>query len=398
MLKTLLHKNYLIFGGSIIATRALEYAVLFFAAHYLSKDDYGELEYYKKLIEVGSTVFAFGFPALIISYTKSKESKQYFFLLGTLFVLFTAIITAIFLGIFNGLFLLVPFVFYALFFNGGITPAYLLVKEGSNYASVYKILISILFYAVIFISIYYFDVSGMAYVVVCYTLLPIAAIYITYQIFQQRLVQRKVIKYWTLFKKLLLSSFTLVVSNFANLMFLYTDIFILKMFSENANRDIADFSFALNVSNMLLLIPLTLVQVDIEKLKQPGDHFGILNKRIVLLVVVAAFVLMAAYWLLINNLFVDFKETFVLFLLILGAKVFHAFSSLYGTNLLIFKKFKENLIVNVCMLSLNIVLCYLFYSKWGINGVAIASGISLFVRYIILVRLNHTLTFTAHKG
>lgn len=388
MLKNLIHKNYLIFGGSIIATRALEYLVLFFAAHYLSKDNYGELEYYKKIIEVGSSVFAFGFPALIISYTKSKESKLYFYFLSVLFVFFIAFVSFFLLGILNWLFLLIPFIFYALFFNGGITPAYLLVMKGSNNASFYKIIISVLFYLILFISIYYFDVTGMAYVVTTYILSPLALIYIIYEFYKQRIVKVKAKKYWRLFKKLLISSSTLVISNFANLMFLYTDIFIIKLLSDNANTDIADFSFALNISNMLLLIPLTLVQVDIEKLKKISGHLNILNKRILILVGLATLFLIAFFKILTETFFVDFKETMILFLIILVAKVFHALSTSYGTNLLIYKKFKENLTINVSMLLLNVILCYFMYSKFGINGVALASAISLFIRYLILVKIN----------
>jgi len=388
LLKNLLHKNYLIFGGSIIVTRALEYLVLFFAAHYLSKDNYGELEYYKKIIEVGSTVFAFGFPALIISYTKSKESKKYFFFLSFLFVLFISFLFIPILGFFDWLFLLIPFIFYALFFNGGITPAYLLVMKGSNFASLYKIIISFLFYCILFVSIYHFDVTGMSYVITTYVLSPIAIFYIVYECYNQKLIKEKAKKYWRLFKKLLISSSTLVVSNFANLMFLYTDIFIIKIFSDNANAEIADFSFALNISNMLLLIPLTLVQVDIEKLKKISGHLNTLNKKIILLVFVSSIFLIGAFKALTLTIFVDFKETITLFLIILVAKVFHALSSLFGTNLLIFKKFKENLIVNVSMLTLNIILCYIMYNHIGINGVALASGISLFIRYLILIKLN----------
>tara|TARA_R110002072_G_scaffold22615_1_gene79409 strand:+ start:245557 stop:246738 length:1182 start_codon:yes stop_codon:yes gene_type:complete len=383
VIKNFLHKNYLIYGGSIVATRVLEYAVLFFAAHYLSKDNYGELEYYKKLIEVVSSVFAFGFPALIISYTKSKESKQYFFLLGCIFVLLLAIVSMLVLGIFNWLFLLVPFVFYALFFNGGITPAYLLVKEGSNYASVYKILISGLFYAVIFVAIYFFDVTGMAYVVAGYILFPIAFVYVGYQLLQQKLVKQKILKYGRLFKKLLLSSFTLVVSNFANLMFLYTDIFIIKIISENANTEIANYSFALNVANMLLLIPLTLVQVDIEKLKNNFSHVSVLNKRIVLLSGLAAIFLVFVYVMLINTLYIDYKGFFTAFLIILAAKFVQSLSPLYGSLMVINKLFRKNLEVNLFALVLNIVLSYFLYQYYSINGIAIASFISLVVRYII---------------
>ena len=190
----------------------------------------------------------------------------------------------------------------------------------------------------------------------------------------------------------------MVISNFANLMFLYTDIFIIKVLSDKANSEIADFSFALNISNMLLLIPLTLVQVDIEKLKQPGGHFSILNKRIIYLVIFAAIFLVGFYKVFTQTVFVDFKETMTLFLIILVAKIFHALSSLYGTNLLIFKRFKDNLIVNLSMLCLNIILCYFMYSEFGLIGVAISSGVSLFIRYLILVKLNKELVFNKTKN
>src|SRR5690606_316421 len=86
MLKSLIDKKYIYYGGSIDLSRGLEYVVRFFAAGYLGKEDYGQLVFYKKIIEVGSSVLAFGFPALILSYTKSKESKIYFYLLSLIFV------------------------------------------------------------------------------------------------------------------------------------------------------------------------------------------------------------------------------------------------------------------------------------------------------------------------
>tara|TARA_R110000868_G_scaffold162747_1_gene394227 strand:+ start:2653 stop:3834 length:1182 start_codon:yes stop_codon:yes gene_type:complete len=384
LLKNLLNKNYLIFGSAIIGTRALEYLVLFFAAHYLSKDNYGELEYYKKLIEVGSSVFAFGLPALIISYTKSRESKQYFFLLSVLFVLFIFILSIPILGLFNWLFLLIPFVFYALFFNGGITPAYLLVIKGSNYASIYKIIVSIFFYLILFISIYYFDITAKAYVITSYFLLPLAIIYIIYEIYNQKIVKIKAQKYWGLFRKLLISSSTLVVSNFANLMFLYTDIFLIQMISENSKSEIADFSFALNIATMLLLIPITMVQVDIETLKSNKLYFSILNRKIFLLTIIFSVFLIGVYYFLINAFFDKYANTFYLFLVLLAAKLFHSFSSLFGTYLLILKKFKLNLCINIASLLTNIVLCYFGYFNFGLIGLASASLISLLMRYFAL--------------
>src|SRR5690606_41513439 len=87
MLKSLIDKKYIYYGGSIVLSRGLEYFVLFFAAGYLAKEAYGQLEFYKKIMEEGSSDLAFGFPALILSYTKSKESKIYFYLLSISFVL-----------------------------------------------------------------------------------------------------------------------------------------------------------------------------------------------------------------------------------------------------------------------------------------------------------------------
>lgn len=388
MLKSLLHKNYLIYGSSILFSRGLEYAVLFFAAHHLSKYDYGELEYYKKVIEVGSSVFAFGFPALILSYTKSKESKNYFFLLGLLFVLFVAAIAAIFFSFFSWLFLIVPFIFYAMFFTGGIAQSYFLVSKGSNYASHYKILISILFYGVIFTSIYYFDVAGYAYIYVNYILLPLSFIQVAALFYREKIVWQKVKRYWRLFKKLLFSSFTLVVSNFANMMFLYTDIFVIKLLSRNPNVDIANYSFALNIANMLLLIPLTLVQVDIEKLKLKPNYLNEINKKILILVLTASLFLLGFYFILIHKFFTNYSNTINIFIVILLAKIFHSLSSLFGTNLIILKKFKENLYINIAMLLLNIVVSYLLYFQFDLIGVAMASLICLIIRYFLLFKIN----------
>lgn len=384
MFKSLFHKNYLIYGSSILLSRGLEYAVLFFAAHHLSKYDYGELEYYKKILEVGASALAFGFPALIVNYTKSKESKQYFFLLSILFVLFLGLIAFIFLPIFGGLFLLIPLIFYALFFNGGITPAYLLVKEGSNYASFYKIFISLFFYVALFVSIYFFNVTGMAYVVGGYIIMPIALIYTSYHLLQQKLFKQKFLKYWKLFKKLLFNSFTLVIGNFANLMFLYTDIFIIKIISDNANSEIANYSFALNIGNLLLLIPLTLVQVDIEKLKNSFSYIKVLNKKIKTLSIIIAIIVTLLYVILVSYFYKDYEGFFIAFLIIVAAKFVQALSPLYGTLLIINKLFKQNLFINIFSLILNVIMSYFLYNFYSINGIAIASFISLVIRYSLL--------------
>jgi O-antigen/teichoic acid export membrane protein len=362
----------------------LEYFVLLFAAHKLSKFDYGELEFYKKVIEVGSSIFAFGFPALIMSYTKSKDSKNYFFLLSILFVFFVASLSIGFLYYFNWLFLFIPFIFYAIFFNGGISPAYFLVRKGSKYSSFYKIIISLLFYGIVFISIYYFDIKGYAYVYVNYLLLPLFLIFIAINFIQEKIIWEALKRYWKLFRKLLWSSFTLVISNFANMMFLYTDIFIIKLLSQESNIDIANYSFALNIANILLLIPLTLVQVDIEKLKASYKYVSDLNKKIMILVIVASLLLSIGFYVLINTYFTEYSNIYILFLIILAAKIVQSMSPVYGAILVVFKKYKLNLYINLLTLLINIVLSYICYGYFSLYGIAAASVISLIIRQILL--------------
>jgi len=384
--KKIVNRNYIIYGGSIVFSRGLEYVVLFFAAYYMTKSDYGELEFYKKVIEVGSSLFAFGFPALIMSYTRGNTSKVHFYLLSILFVGFLGILATFFLAFTSWLFLVVPFVFYALFFTGGVTHSYFLVKAGSNYASLFKIAVSILFYAVVFCSIYFFEVKGKAFVYVNYVLIVPLIIFIAFELKKQQIVLYQLKKYWRLFKGLLLSSFTLVVSNFANLMFLYTDIFVIKLLSKNANVEIANYSFALNIAAMLLLIPMTLVQVDIEKLKSNRAYVSILNKKILALTFTATIFLILFFLLLTEFLLTDYREVFYLFLLIMTAKVVQAFSPLYGTMIVVEKKYKQNLLINISTLVLNVILSIPLYFTFGVYGIALTSLIMLSVRQLLLYR------------
>lgn len=384
MIKGYLNKNHLLYGGSIIFSRGIEYLVLVFAAYFLSKQDYGELEFYKKVVEVGSAFFAFGFPVLLISYTKSRDSKTYLFLLSILFVCFISLVTGIFLYFLGWGLLIIPFLFYAIFFTGGVAQSYFLVQDGSNYASIYKSIISLLFYGVIFILIYNFDVSGMAYIYVSYILLPVSIVYIWIKLIKQKIVIYKLKKYWGLFKKLLYSSSTLVMSSFTNLMFLYSDIFLIKLLSDEANRDIADYSFSLNIASMLILIPMTLIQVDIEKLKKDSSLPNKLNKKILSLLFLGIVLLIITFKLLTTYLVPDYQDVLLLFLIIIAAKAVHCLSILYGTMLIVYKFYNTSLIINIIIFIANLFLSYLLYQLFYVYGIALASLISLSVRQAII--------------
>jgi O-antigen/teichoic acid export membrane protein len=169
-------------------------------------------------------------------------------------------------------------------------------------------------------------------------------------------------------------------------MFLYTDIFIIKFLSDNANIEIANYSFALNIANILLIIPLTLVQVDIEKLKNNINYVSELNKKILVLVFTTTLGLICFFIILTNLFFNDYKNIFIVFLIILSAKIIQSFSPLYGSMLIIKRKFKTNLLINLSALFINILLSYILYSTFSIQGIAIASVISLLIRQLMLYK------------
>ena len=382
--KQLIHKKYILYGFSIILTRGLEMLVLFFAAGYLSKQDYGSLEYYKKVIEVGSSFLAFGLPALIVSYTKNIQNKNYFYVLSIVFSVVLSIIVTPVLVIFHSLILWIPLLFYALYFTGSITQNYLLVRNGSNVVSVYKILVSFLFYSLVLIGVRYYSVSKFAFVYPAYFLIIPAFLWNSILLYKEHIRWQQLKRYGQLFVKLLPSSLTLVVSNFANLMFLYTDIFIINLMSAQPKIDIADYSFSLNVANILLLIPLTLVQVDVEKMKKSVKEVPLLFRKIVILVFAVSLFLVVLYKFFTAWYFTKFAGTFGLFLIILAAKIFQAFSPVFGTFLAIKRQYTLNLKINLFVLGLNIILSYLFFNRFGLYGVAFASLLSLFIRFLIL--------------
>jgi O-antigen/teichoic acid export membrane protein len=381
-------KKYVFYGVSILFNRGLEYIILLMAPLYLTKEVLGEFEFIKRLIELGAVFFTFGFPTLILSNTKSLDSKKYYTLISFILILFLLIISIPFLFYFDYLFLLVPLCFYAIFFNVGIVPTFTLVFKGSNYASWYKIIVSFLFYSIVFGSLFLLPDPEYSYVYVTYILLPPFLIGFLYFFYRSELLKLKLIKYWKLFRRLIISSFSIVISNFVNITFLYMDILIIKLLSENENVEIADYSFSLNISNALLLIPLTLVQVDIEKLKNDNSHDTILNKRIIYLSLLVTLLLFLFFLLLTNTLYNTFESTLVIFTIIIVSKFFQSISILYGAKVIIKKLYKENLYINISALCLNFTLSYLFYKSSGLTGVAIASLISLILRYAILRYIN----------
>ncbi len=378
----------MLYGSSILFGRGLEYIVLLIAPLYLAKENYGELEFYKKVIELGAAVVTFGLPTLILSYPKSLESKKYFTFISFLFITLLSIFLSPFFIVFQYFYLIIPIYFHSIFFNNGIIPSFILTYKNSNIASLYKITVSALFYVIVLITIFVSEKPQFSFVNVNYILIPIFISCCVWFFIKEKILKKKLLKYWSLFKKLLASSFTIVISNFANMMFLYTDIMIIKLLSSNANADIADYSFSLNIANALILVPLTLVQVDIEKLKSNSIYGVSLNKKISVSVIFLAALLATLFVILTNIWFENYKSAIIVFYIILIAKIFQSFSVLYGAQIIINKLFRENLIINTISLLFNLCISYFLFIKIGLIGVALGSLSTLLIRYLMLIYLT----------
>tara|TARA_R110002020_G_scaffold145603_3_gene319556 strand:- start:247833 stop:248996 length:1164 start_codon:yes stop_codon:yes gene_type:complete len=384
-------KKYILYGSSILFSRGLEYIVLLIAPLILAKDVYGSLEFYKKTIELGAAFFTFGLPTILLTYPKSNNSKLYFNILSFIFIVAISFAFVPVAFVLKFQLLIIPIIFHSLFFNNGIIPPFILTRYGSGKASIYKSAISFLFYSIILLYLYFGSYPEFTFVYVNYYLLPVCLLAYVVVLYKQQLNFRYLKHYLRVFKKLLFGSFTLLVSNFANMMFLYTDIFIIKALSSQADIEIADYSFALNISNALMLVPLTLVQVDIEKLKKSPFYYKSLNKKIIGLVLIAAIILAILFYGLTHSYFDNYANTWYIFIVILSAKILQSFSVLFGAKIIIAKLFSQNLLINISALTFNVFLSFILYKNFGLMGVALSSFASLLVRYLALKILHKRL-------
>ncbi len=383
-IRELFRGQYLIYGLSIVVARGAELAVMFFAAHYLAKAVYGELEYYKKVLELGGAFLSFGFPTLILTYTRSEKSKWYLLLFATFFIAGLSLLVLPFLWVMHYQELWGGILFYALFFTGGVVPVYFLVRKGSVAASIYKSLMALLFYSTVFVLVLYSDFPQYSFVKAAHYFLIPGFIILFFEWKSEHIDWRILFKYFRHFRLLIFGAVTLIFNNLSNMAFLYSDIFIIKLLSAKPNPQIADYSFSLNAANILMLIPMTLVQVDIEKLKKNIRYLSQLNRKILYLIILAILMMIPAYYLLTHKFYIRYAETLLLFLIIAGAKIFQGLTVAFGASMLIRKKYGVTLTINLGMIITNVVSSYLLYPYFRLTGIAIASALSLVLRYAIL--------------
>lgn len=390
------YRKYIWYAFSIVFGRGLEYFVYFLIAYYLTKDAYGEFEFYKKIIEFFPSVLSVGGAALILTYTKSKESKINFFVINT-FIVAAIILFAIPFSIYfkESLLVLSLFYFSVFHYSNSTIQSYNLVMHGSAFASKYKIVVSILFSAVL-LAIFYFtnyNVRSLIYAGSIFSVLFL--VYFAYILFQNKNLLNNSKRYIGLYKKQTFNSFTLMFNTLVNQGFLVTDIFVIKFLSEtDSNIMVSEFGFVLMIGSMLLMVPQTISTVDIESYKYGIENFKASVRKNVLFILLGTFVIAIFYFVSINSFFDKYSNTVVLFLIVLLAKIIQSISIPYGNFIATRRKYMEMFQVNLITFIFNIIFSAgLYYYTQSLIAVAIVSCFALLLRFAILYNL-----FTKNKN
>jgi O-antigen/teichoic acid export membrane protein len=393
-----LSSKYIVYGLSTLFGRGLEYLMLLLVASKISKTDYGQFEFYKKTIELSAILISFGTPTLLLTYTKSSSSKINFTLISMVFCLIlTGLLSPLFYY-FDLKIILFPVLFYALFFySNSIVQSFNLVEKGSNFTAYYKIIGSVLFNSLIVFFILNTKEKSKSLILasnVCLVFFVIYYLVIFFKYYGESLLTN-IKRYVKLFIKLIYSSLTLVINNFTNITFLYTDIYIIKLFADEtiSNSLIAEYSFPLNIANALLIIPLTISQVDIEKVKNDNKSLQNVVRKIVKALLISLFLVLFIYYLILQIGFMNYKGTILIFIIILCAKFIQGLTTPYGMMMIIRKHFNFNLGVNLGIFLFNAALSIILFDKFKLTGIAFASLLSLLIRYIMIsVKVNKILS------
>lgn len=389
--KKIRRSGYLLYGASTVFGRGLEYVMLILAAALCTPEAYGEFEFFKKVIEFSSILVAFGTPTLLLTYTKGEFSRVNLTAVSLFFSIFiTAILFPIYY-IFHVEHLVLPTLFFAtLYYSGSIIQSFFVVSKGSNYSAWYKIAGSTVFNGILIFYLWSYNASSNAIVVVSNICLVVFGFFVIgiFRSYYLKGMLRHIKRYIKLFYNILYGSFSMVMNNFINIAFIYTDIFIIKYLSETdqANVLIGQYSFPLNIANALVIIPITIAHVDIEAIKKNVALFKkvVERNRLGLLVglIGLPFVYAIVLWITDDK----YAGTWLLFIILVLAKFVQSLSIPYGMMVVLKKEFTFNLKLNLTSLILNISLSVILYPWFGIVGVAFASFSALFIRYFVIRR------------
>ena len=389
MIKKLLGSKYLYYASSIFFGRGVEYLLFFLAAYFLNDASFGEFEFYRRAIEFVSIIIVFGAPTILISFPKSNRSKVNMLIITIILTLFISLLLSpLLLCIDLGFVLIAAFFWGAFGYGNSIIQAHHLTFYDSNVAAKYKVLVSF-FVAALSIGVLYFFRDARALIYSCYVALIIVTGYkLKSMFFYKNYLQfRNLKRYFTYYKNLLLGgSFTLVLNTIINTAFMVSDIFIIKYIEQGevANVKVAQYSFPLTIANILLIVPFSVFQVDIEKIKSDINAFKVTYRKILFYTLIMALLVISIYYASIYLIFSQYSNTACIFIIILIGKIAQALSLPYGGITIIKRMFYQNLWINSFVFLMNIGLSYWLYSYYGILIIAVISTLSLILRYFLL--------------
>ncbi len=278
----MLKKKYVLYGLSILFSRGIEYLVILFLAKYLNTSEFGEFEYYKRWIELGAVFLSFGFPVLIQTYTKTNIEKDDFLIIGFAIVLSLSLALVIPLS-WMGLIWLVPALFfYAFFYHGGsILQSYHIVRKTPSFITKYKISIAVaISILTVFFALYSSNKSFSLVYALSFMLVP-CLIYFVILLkgklhFKHLLAKLK--EYEKVFEKMIF----VVLESVFNIAFLFSDVILVEYYSNSLTsfEVVANYSFPLTISSSLMMISMSIVQMDIEELKTNQGYIKTLSKKL----------------------------------------------------------------------------------------------------------------------
>jgi O-antigen/teichoic acid export membrane protein len=369
--------------------RGVEYLLFFFLAYDMSQRDFGEFEFYKKVLEFGSVFAAFGTNSLILTYTRGIQVKVNFLIFSCLLSLGIVLMVSPLLYGYGYLFLAIPLIYFAQFHHANsIIQAFGLVTYGSKNNAFYKIIVAFIFSA--FTLFFYFSITEKSKALV-YASYPLYGMGIMYLLFVLRRHWQfdgilKIKTFFKLFIGQLGNMAALIAGNISNVAFLVTDIFVIRYMAKSEDLalvEVAIYSFALTIASLIIIIPNTILSVDLEKMKYNLDAFDAAKQKIVKLNLIIIPIVFIGYALGVTYIYTNYNGTLMLFGLILVSKFLQILGMPYGTYLSIKRKYVLNFSINLSVMLFNIVLSIALYLYLNLLGIAIGSLVSLLIRFLL---------------
>lgn len=376
--------KYFIYASSILFGKGLEVGTIVFLSFYLTKEQFGNFEFYRRILEFGAIFISFGASTLIMSASKSKVSKIGYFKAGVIVSLLLVFLISPFLAYFNYSFLLLPLIYYAVFFHSNsLIQSFLLVYYDSNKSAQYKYIMATFFSVLLVLFSIFYSADTIVYT--SNAMLIIAMIYL-YRVFKkEKIFNFKVLKnYLHIYLKKVYKSLAVVVNNIVTIAFFTTDIFIITWLSSDKYIEIANISFVLLLTNLLLLVSTTYSQVDIELLKKDSAlTMATIVKKIQKYNLYGMVLITTIYFISIQTYFYKYNDTLMIFVILLFGKYIQSISIPYGYLFMIKNMYFTNMKLNIFILAFNMLFGLLAYFYFRLYGLVSITNLSLLLRYMI---------------